>query len=231
MKLLYTGLKPKQLIDGFAEIDHLPVLKIKPKAFEEVSDFIKQITLASHIIITSQTTAEILANYLQKLKINLSELHGKIWIAVGKSTEKVMKQLQLPVTKVAEFECAEGVIEVIKKLNCKNSFFFWPHSSLARSVITNYLKEKHISYVDFTLYEPIVNRDLPLPCLENYDAIMFTSPSGVDAFKELYGYLPKKQLLVIGHVTKSHLATVEAEPVVAHLPAQLQLRLQVDHNH
>ena len=222
MKLLYTGLKPKQLIDGFAEIDHLPVLKIKPKAFEEVSDFIKQITLASHIIITSQTTAEILANYLQKLKINLSELHGKIWIAVGKSTEKVMKQLQLPVTKVAEFECAEGVIEVIKKLNCKNSFFFWPHSSLARPLITSYLSENKISLLEFSLYEPIVNRDLSLPCLENYDAIMFTSPSGVDAFKELYGQLPQKNLLAIGPVTKAYLTTFGIVVTAIHSPYQQQ---------
>ena len=221
MKILYTGLKPKQLIDGFAEIDHLPVLKIKPKAFEEVSDFIKQITLASHIIITSQTAAEILANYLQKLKINLSELHGKMWIAVRTSTEKMMKQLQLPV-KVAEFECAEGVIEVIKKLNCKNSFFFWPHSSLARPLITSYLSENKISLLEFSLYEPIVNRDLPLPCLENYDAIMFTSPSGVDAFKELYGQLPQKNLLAIGPVTKAYLTTFGIVVTAIHSPYQQQ---------
>jgi uroporphyrinogen-III synthase len=61
--------------------------------------------------------------------------------------------------------------------------------------------------VGIDLYETVAQRVEPVPDLRLFDEIVFTSPSTVDAFFEIFGHIPSgKKIVAIGPVTADRLA-------------------------
>ncbi len=105
---------------------------------------------------------------------------------------------------MAPFATQEGVIELIRKI--KDGYFFIPRSKRARSVLTEYLIREKIPHFAFDLYDTHFQRLEPVPNLDEFDEIVFTSPSTVEGFIHIYGSLPKgKKLSAIGPVTKKEI--------------------------
>ena len=81
-----------------------------------------------------------------------------------------------------------------------------PRSSRSRPVIAQFFQEKEIRYQACDLYDTVTQALKPKPDLKLVDEIVFTSPSTVSAFLEIFGKLPKdKKLTAIGPVTQEML--------------------------
>jgi uroporphyrinogen-III synthase len=63
-----------------------------------------------------------------------------------------------------------------------------------------------VQFTAIDLYDPIFQAPLPIPNLDEFDEIVFTSPSTVRAFLAIYGEIPKDKIIApIGPITKMSL--------------------------
>lgn len=185
-KTLYLGLSPPKTLKNFV---HYPVIEIIPLSFDHPS-FQKLAAnwhTYTHILFTSQQTVKILAKFCRKNQLSFNEKQG---IALGQATAEKMRQKNIPVETIASKEQAEGVIELLKTLDLSQAKILFPHSSLARPVITNYLKKSLLSHDAFAIYNTISKQPSPPPMLEQFEKIIFTSPSTVKNFFAIYNTLP-----------------------------------------
>lgn len=176
-KVLWLGLrKPRSLVDTV--YTHLPLIVCKREAGACPS-----IKACTHLLVTSQTTVEMLEG-------DFSHLVG---IAVGKKTADAMRKAGLDASLVADDECSEGVIALLEGLDLSKSSIFWPHSTGSRPLIREYLKKRGVTCVEWPLYRTEFQAPQELP---SFDAVMFTSPSTVDAFVHFFGTLPEREKIL-----------------------------------
>lgn len=206
--ILYLGLDPSQQ-SGDGQITHWPIIKIVRRPFTEpaIQQALSNFEQYTHILITSKSTVGILCDYLTQIGIPQQIWAKKITLAVGCVTGKHLETSGIIPTAIAQEETAEGLVEELKKMDLARSHVFWPHSAKARPVIKDFLSENHIRFTDCVFYEPHPNIPAELPKLKTFDEIIFTSPSTVDAFLQIFGGFPMHvRLTPIGPVTARYLA-------------------------
>lgn len=105
---------------------------------------------------------------------------------------------------IAPCATQEGVIELVSHLQ---GHFFLPHSKLARPNLVEYFQANKIPFFALELYTTEFQCPEPIPNLEEFDEIVFTSPSTVEGFLRIYKTLPKsKKLTPIGPITQEALS-------------------------
>lgn len=195
--ILYLGLDPSRY-QHTKPLLHYPVIrteKIISKEFFQAKAFWPQFT---HVIFTSQTSI----HYWFEKDVFVN----KVAIAIGKATAQQLEKRGIA-TVIAEKETQEGVIELLEKMDLRESFIFWPRSKKARPILESYLSERKAQHFVLDLYDTIVQKIEPAPNLKDVEEIVFTSPSTVRGFLEIYGSMPKdKKLTAIGPVTQEELA-------------------------
>lgn len=204
-KILYLGLDPTHC-SAVGAITHHPVIQIKPVEISEnhLQYSLKNFSIYTHVIITSKSTIKILQEYLPQFGYSMQDWVEKKTIAVGKITAIHLHEAGIIPAYVAKEEMSEGVIKELTPLLSKNHFFFWPHSSESRAVISNYLKNNQAQFNECTMYFTIPLMNVPAPSLNEFDEIIFTSPSTVQAFLRIYGMFPQNKILTsIGPITKA----------------------------
>ncbi len=202
-RILYLGLDPTYY-QANGEIIHWPIIQIIPRPLSEsdIHQALSNFKNYSHVIVTSKSTVLILLDYLSQLKIDLQTWVQKTTLAVGQVTAKHLKACGITPTRVAQEETAEGLIEELKQLPLEQAYVFWPHSAQARPVIKEFLVTQNIQHTTCILYDPQPYIPGTLPNLEHMDAVVFTSPSTVKAFLQVFGAFPSHlQLVAIGPVT------------------------------
>jgi len=215
-RILYLGLDPFHYADGAdgangvdrGLITHWPIIRIAPIPFSDptIQQALADFEIYTHVIMTSKTSVSILCDYLIQHGLNLDLWKKKSTIAVGKITAHQLKRFGITPNTIASDETAEGIIAELEKMPLKQANIFWPHSKKARPVIKDFLKEKKIPFLDCALYDTLYQAPLPHPNLSDYEEIVFTSPSTVEAFKQIFGALPKfARLTAIGPVTQKAL--------------------------
>ena len=91
----------------------------------------------------------------------------------------------------------------------EKTHFFFPRSSLSRNVIINFFQKNYILFQDCFIYDTITQKKQPIPNLEDIDEIIFTSPSTIKAFLEIFSAIPlDKKLTTIGPITQKALSEI-----------------------
>jgi len=207
-RILYLGLDPIHY-PCIGEITHWPILRMIPYPLSEprIDKALRDFPYYSHLIITSKTTVAILQNYLPQLGIDLRCWAEKMTLAVGHITAKHLQGLGVKPLKIAQEETAEGLVNELKQLSLEQAHVFWPHSAKARPVIKNFLSQENICHTTCALYDSSPQTPGDLPSLETFDEIVFTSPSTVEAFLQIFGEFPSKtRCLAIGPITLESLS-------------------------
>lgn len=208
-RVLYLGLDPAHArIEG--EIIHCPLIEIVPRPPDDpaIANAIKLFPAYTDLLFTSKTAVNILAAYLPLYNFAIKDAATKQIAAVGRQTAASLLALDLPVTLIAEEETAEGLVAALSSLSFENRYFFWPHSSLARPVLADFLRSRGARFEACAFYDTLPQRLVNPPCLDTIDEIVFTSPSTVDAFLALIGPLPRDKILTpIGPITAAKLNT------------------------
>jgi uroporphyrinogen-III synthase len=175
-KILYLGTDPSHFsYEG--EIVHYPVIRLVPKKFPHI--YAKQ---ATHLLFTSKNSVHFFLNELCPLP------HQKI-IAIGKITARTLSEKQFSPSIIPEKETQEGLIARLEMEDMRDWNVFYPRSSKARPNLFNYFLKKGIFCTAWDLYDPIFQKLEPVPSLEDFDAVVFTSPSTVEGFFRIFSRL------------------------------------------
>ena len=210
-KILYLGLDPSRYLSN-GQVTHWPIIQIVPRPLSDpsIKSALNHFEAFTHVIATSKSTVAILIDYLEQLNIPLHRWAAKETLAVGQATAKHLNACGITPLKVAMDEKAEGIVEELKQLDLTNAHLFWPHSSKARLVIEEFCTSRAVRLTSCTLYDPKTHIPSELPQLKDFHEIVFTSPSTVDAFLEIFGACPSHACLTtIGSITGRYLNTIK----------------------
>ncbi|MCB1107335.1 MAG: hydroxymethylbilane synthase [Chlamydiia bacterium] len=198
-KALYLGTDKKE------GTFHLPLIEIVPRDFQgfEFKSVMADLPDFTHIIFTSKNGVRVffdcLAFYGLKIK------GGKIF-AVGKVTAKELEKRGVKVDKVAEEEMQEGVISLLAMEELDDAYVLLPQSSGARPLLLHELMMRRVRHQRLCLYDTKVKIPPIKPELTDFDEIIFTSPSTVDAFLKVFDKIPKgMKMTSIGPITQKAL--------------------------
>lgn len=206
-KILYTGLEVPAHLEG--KVTHCPLIRIQPRSIHDLSvqQALSQFSFYTHIVITSKSTISILLDYLPIFGYGRGDWKQKVTIAIGQKTANELTRQGIPCELIAKEETSEGLVSELKRYSLPlSSFFFWPHSSLSRSVIRDFFQNSPYHWEECLLYDTYPYPPASRPNLQEFDEIIFTSPSTIDAFIQLFGSLPPNILLhPIGPITQHYL--------------------------
>ncbi|MBM3199183.1 MAG: uroporphyrinogen-III synthase, partial [Chlamydiae bacterium] len=169
----------------------------------------------SHCIVTSKHAVEMLRSLSRTMGFNpYAQFQGK-WIAIGPVTEKALEKQGLSLKGrsllIPEESTQEGVISYLQQevIPTQKAHFFYPHSSLARPLLKEFLQEQQeqqvLSFEGLDLYDTLYQTPLPIPSLEEVDEIVFTSPSTVVGFFQAFplpSMLEGKKIVFQGPITE-----------------------------
>lgn len=197
-RCLYLGLDPVRFPYS-GEVVHYPVIKIVPRALDdpEIQAAFSALPDCTHLLFTSKSSVEIFFDHFAAKKWPHQQL-----VAIGRVTADFLTQRGHRVDLTAREETQEGLVECLAPSQLKEAYFFLPRSSLSRAVLTKHFDAHHIRYKSCTLYDTHFQHLHPVPDLADFDTIVFTSPSTVKGFLNIYRTLPSdKELLAIGPIT------------------------------
>ncbi len=194
-KILYLGTDPSRYPK---QVFHLPLIHIRPLSLPaSIRDDFDQLT---HVLLTSPNAARLLMAQV--------ELGRKKVLAIGKGTARILQEKGMECDAIAPTPTQEGIIELLEGLSIEGKYLLYPRSSIARPLLANYLKERGWKHQTADLYETIYLKPNPLPLLQEFEEIVFTSPSTVRAFFALYKDIPKEiKQTCIGPITQRALNT------------------------
>lgn len=189
--ILYTGLElPNSYF--LQRVTHCPLITTVPLEANIPCNY-------TDVVFTSKTSVKL---YFENHFKDSSPIN---FYAVGQATAAKIRSYGHTPKGVAVNETAEGVVTMLSEqdLARPNVRLLWPHAAKARPVIADWLKQKNISHDTCVLYDTLTRQmDMKLN-LDDFDEIVFTSPSTVDAFLEIFGKLPNnKKLTSIGPITQ-----------------------------
>lgn len=202
-KTLYLGTSLEE-DSNLDHIIHYPIIQLAPlpiplKVWEEFQLF-------THILFTSKNAVSIFFESIeQDVSIHWLFKNKKV-IAIGDATARRLTQYNLNVDEMPKNAQQEGLIQLFETQDLKNAYFFYPRSSLARKNLEIFFIQKSIRYCLCDLYQTQPQTFLPKPNWNEIQEIVFTSPSTVQAFIQLFHTIPcDKKLTCIGPVTKQAL--------------------------
>ncbi len=215
---LYLGTDPTQYESqgrSSGHLIHYPVIKITPRSLDEpeIKQAFDDLSEYTHLIFTSKNAVKVFFTHLAVLQRSVEELKTKRVIAIGEVTAGHLCAGGLQPSDIASEETQEGLVQLINAMDLDNAYFFLPRSSLSRPILANFFQEREVRYQACDLYDTLSQAMSPAPDLDQIDEIVFTSPSTVKAFLEIYGRLPQgKKCLAIGPVTEQ--ALIEARQML-----------------
>lgn len=211
--ILYLGTDPTQFeSQGHADghLIHYPVIKILPRSIEhpEIRLAYDDLEEYTHFIFTSKNAVKVFCEHLSELELSPHRFKTKTMIAIGEVTAAHLCAKGLPPQWTSKEETQEGVIKILSLIDLEEAYVFMPRSALSRPVLSHFFKERQIRHQTCDLYDTVTQSLDPKPDLKHIDEIIFTSPSTVKAFLEIFGQIPTdKKLFAIGPVTEEALRT------------------------
>jgi hydroxymethylbilane synthase len=205
--ILYLGLNSPNLPQ--ANLIHYPLIQIEPRPFNTsaIQTAFSLLPQFTHLIFTSQNAVVLFFKYLEKRGICRETIQHQTFIAVGRATAKKIKQYHPIAVITAKEETAEGIIKELETVNLTNAYIFWPHSSLSRPTLSRYFQKQNIRFLDCIFYDTKTQLNNVSIDIKTVDEIVFSSPSCVDAFIEIFGELPfSKTLTSLGPITAAYLS-------------------------
>lgn len=189
--ILYLGLSmenfPRKKI-----ADHYPVIKILER--KDIESYLDTLHRYTHILFTSKTSVDVFFKRIKKI--------SQTCIAIGPFTSQRLKTYGVNAV-YPNISTQEGVISLLKKNSLKGCSFFLPRSSIARRKIDQFLTSQGVFYTVCPLYDAVFQMPKPIPNLFEYKEIVFTSPSTVESFFQIFKKVPKTmKYTCIGPITK-----------------------------
>lgn len=205
-RILFTGLhKSHFLADG--TVEYLPLIETTPLSWQKLEPFFSKLELASHLLVTSQTSVRLLFEFMDRMQVKDKVLEKIKMICVGQKTAKALQMRGDYPAYIAQEESQEGIIKLLNRIVFKkNDFLIYAKSAQSRPLIKEFLKQQPYTSEIFDLYDTSSIILKTKPDLSQFDKVVFTSPSVVRSFFENFGTFSEHlQAVCKGHVTQKTL--------------------------
>jgi uroporphyrinogen-III synthase len=189
---------------------HCPIIQIEECSLdqEEMVEAFQHFAHCNYLILTSKVAVRLFFNALFHFGYSERTLKKIVILAIGAETAKSIESFGVVVSHVAANETSEGMTKLLHALDLTSAHFFYPCSALARPVIANFFKQRDIPFHQIPLYTTVTRscKEEILQILPIVDELIFTSPSTVNAYIELFQSIPwDKKISSIGPITANHL--------------------------
>ena len=227
---LYTGTLPnieKRNTDytytPLIEINNSSIFSLKDALYDEENyEYYKGKGLAwddddekkpKYVVFTSQHSISSTIECIPEL---LDEQENYIFISIWDTTTEALHNAGIKDVIQVEEDNRFGIIKWFEKekekydeANARYEDIIYPHSSLSPEDIPLALQELGFSVKSFVAYKNVMPEHPRLVNLNHFKRIVFTSPSTIDNFIELYGKLPEdSEFITRGPITQKHLEEV-----------------------
>jgi uroporphyrinogen III methyltransferase/synthase len=193
-KVLVTGTTAAGY-SGNGKVVHTPLIKIEPSS---------EWHYTSHDIIIF--TSRYGVSYFFKLDFDIRQLSGVQIFSVGKTTTAELRKHHLIPDFESPTQSAEGIINYFKSNNIVGKKILLPRSDKGLKTLSDALAEMGNNVTDVAVYTNTFNDEAEKVNIDDFQKIVFSSPSGVEAFKRKYGKLPEGiPLLAKGKTTMEKL--------------------------
>lgn len=177
--ILYLGLDPSRY-PHTKPLWHYPLIRTEKIVSSEIENARALWFQFTHVIFTSRTAVQY---WFEEISSCDKEV-----IAVGRATALALREKGV-IAKVAQEETQEGVIALLQDI--QKAHIFWPRSKLARPLLEQYLQKRGFSYRALDLYTTVFQPQERIIDWSLIEEIVFTSPSTVESFWQIYGGVPE----------------------------------------
>jgi uroporphyrinogen-III synthase len=192
------------------EIIEQNFISIKPiwnqKTFDKILGFINNKTL--NIALTSANAVDSLNNYMH-FSDNYLVVDWKIFCLSGKTKQAVLNALLLRKNIVSDASNATELANKIIAKGIKEIVFFC--SDKRRDELPTALKNANIKVHEVVIYE---TTETPITVANDFDAILFFSPSGVQSFFSANELNKNSVCFAIGRTTATSIATFTQNKII-----------------
>jgi uroporphyrinogen III methyltransferase/synthase len=148
------------------------------------------------VVFTSSFTVQCFSQALCAVDRSMNHaFHGVKVASVGPTTSRLLQREHVDVAMESPSGSAAGILEYFRAEVHQPQRILLPHSDIAYRRLSDGLKALGHQVVDAVVYTTRPNLGAQRVDLTEYKRIYFASPSGVDAFVQLYGALPEGTLL------------------------------------
>jgi uroporphyrinogen III methyltransferase/synthase len=192
---------------GQGNVTHTPLIKVEKN--RDGSRLLKQAAGPYQwIVFTSRYGVRFFFEILNDAQLDLRSFGATKIASVGKTTTLELKKHHICRPGAAsaadmvqplpfypdvesETETAEGLIRYFETICLSNSKVLLPRSNKGLPYLPEALARMGNQVTDLPVYNNLVNESAEKVDLTQFQKIMFSSPSGVEAFKKIYGALPE----------------------------------------
>ncbi len=170
-------------------ITHTPLIKISGIQMDSCRK--SSLTFYDWIIFTSRYGVRFYFDILDKSGADIRDLFNVKIASVGPVTSSVLEVRHIHPDMESPTGSAEGIVGFFRAHGITGKKILLPRSDKGLAFLYDGLTKMGNSVTDFPVYKNTVNKDAVKEDLTLYERILFDSPSGVEAFKEIYKDLPE----------------------------------------
>lgn len=193
--VLATGTVAYKGKDG-EHITHTPLIQITKTHISDADKNNVQVLAYDWIIFTSRYGVRFFFELLDETDIDIRRLAQIKIASVGSVTSEALAEHHIRPDIESDTESAEGLIEKFRQQNVQGQRILLPRSDKGLAYLSDTLKQMGNYITDLAVYENKINEHAIKVNLSQFEKILFSSPSGVEAFKEIYTNFPNGTLLV-----------------------------------
>lgn len=211
-KMLVTGTHREQF-DKLGEVIHQPLIEIKRTSEEALKEKTTQLKNYDWLFFTSRYSVQFFFETLNGMGKD-SRFLGNIRVAsVGRVTSEALKTAGIMPDIQPEDESSEGLLRLIQEKQIEPGKVFIPRSNLGLKVLPEGLQQLGWQVETFAIYENKMPDNLQPIDLNEIDTIVFSSPSCVTNFLQLYGGFPEgKEYVFRGRETEKRFKDININP-------------------
>ncbi|MEM5947428.1 hydroxymethylbilane synthase [Spirochaetia bacterium 38H-sp] len=214
-KILVTGTDPDKWRDT-GTVVHIPCINLKKIESSEVNKAYEKLKSYDTIIFTSKHAVCFFMEGLLERGKDSRALYDKKIIAIGKVTEKELLKYALLSDFIPDKDSAEGLLLMAKTKKWKGKNILIPSSTLSYPTLRDGLLNLG-NIVDAPAFYDNVKSPYPeglLLNVEDFDMLVFTSPSCVYRFIERFKAIPPgKDILTPGETTRRAVQDATAKTI------------------
>ena len=183
---------------------HTPLVDTAPAADRNaVRRAIERLEEVEHVAFTSRKAVDHFLRELRAAGRDARALAGRTIAAVGEATAAALSRRGLAADLTGAGHGAEGLLDAYAGAGVSGARILLPVSDLARDTLADGLRAAGNRVEVVTVYRTVARADPVREELAGISLVAFSSPSGVAAFRELYGErLPAHlEIVALGELT------------------------------
>ncbi|MDR0575074.1 MAG: uroporphyrinogen-III C-methyltransferase [Tannerella sp.] len=202
--VLITGTSSEEY-KGTEHFVHTPLISVRKLSKNSLNSLLeKGIASYDWIIFTSRYGVRFFFEILDEMNFDIRALTAVKIGSVGKVTTAELKKNRLYPDVESLTESAGGLVNYFKENQMRGLEILLPRSDKGLKILSDELQALGNQVTDVPVYENSVNTKAEKVELSDFQKIIFSSPSGVEAFRLLYGELPEGiQLIAKGNTTEN----------------------------